>query len=429
MKWRNQLLALFCLLAFAGLGVLYFQHWVIQKPFGIILFVAEGLSPGRLAATRVYAAGADTNLSLDSMSFVALLRNYSNDFAAPDQAAAATALATGVRVNNGTIGIDSKGKALRNIIELARERGRATGLVTNANLTDATAAAFYAHTADGNNRERIALELVSGDQLDIVLGGGAQDFLPPSKQGRRQDQRDLILEFRRNGFDIVRSKAELEAIPRWRRPRLFGVFSSSEFRYAGQVAIGNEQPSLADMVRRAIELLQFDPEGYLLIVDAGLMRKAAKENNAEQTFAETMEMDRALGLARDYTDDKSTVLVSGDCAIGGLSMNGFPFRKDSGVALLGLNSAGYPWLTWASGPHGSKTHGAGRIASATNADTPLSPEGSANSRPPSEPAAIYSEAALVTVDDVVALGSGPGAENLRGITASTTVFEIIRDKL
>ena len=90
MKWRNQLLALFCLLAFAGVGVLYFQHWVIRKPFGIILFVGEGLSPARLAPTRAYAAGAGTRLNLDSMAHAALVMNYSKDFAAPDQAAAAT---------------------------------------------------------------------------------------------------------------------------------------------------------------------------------------------------------------------------------------------------------------------------------------------------------------------------------------------------
>src|SRR5437867_13368198 len=81
MKWRNQLLALFCLLAFAGLGVLYFQHWVVRKPFGIILFVGEGLAPDRLAATRVFAGGADNRLSLDSMPHVALLTNWSKDFA------------------------------------------------------------------------------------------------------------------------------------------------------------------------------------------------------------------------------------------------------------------------------------------------------------------------------------------------------------
>ena len=77
MKWRNQLLALFCLLAFAGLGILYFQHWVVQKPFGIVLFIGEGLTPHRLAATRVYGGGADGRLALDSMPHFALLTNLS----------------------------------------------------------------------------------------------------------------------------------------------------------------------------------------------------------------------------------------------------------------------------------------------------------------------------------------------------------------
>src|SRR5437588_6929746 len=100
MKWRNQLLALFCLLAFAGLGVLYFQHWVVQKPFGIVLFVGEGLAPASVAAARVFAGGADTPLALDSLPYTALVTNYSQDFATPDSAAAATAIATGVKVNN-----------------------------------------------------------------------------------------------------------------------------------------------------------------------------------------------------------------------------------------------------------------------------------------------------------------------------------------
>src|SRR3982750_2454359 len=98
MKWRNQLLALLCLLAFGGLGILYFQHWVVQKPFGIIFFIGEGLTPHRLAATRLYSGGADARLTLDAMPRFALLANNSKDFAAPDQAAAATALATGVKV-------------------------------------------------------------------------------------------------------------------------------------------------------------------------------------------------------------------------------------------------------------------------------------------------------------------------------------------
>ena len=174
MKWRNQFLALFCLVVFAAFGVFYFQHWVVQKPFGIILFVGEGLAPGRLAATRVYAGGADTPLALDEMPHVALLTNYSNDFAAPDQAAAATAIATGVKTNNRSIGIDPSGKSRTNLMQFARAAGRATGLITNVNLTDPTAAAFYAHTTAQDDNAAFARQIAEDSTIDLVLGGGVR---------------------------------------------------------------------------------------------------------------------------------------------------------------------------------------------------------------------------------------------------------------
>lgn len=423
MKWRNQLVALFCLLAFAGVGVLYFQHWVVQRPFGIILFVGEGLAPGRLAATRVYAGGADTPLALDSLPFSALLTNYSNDFAAPDEAAAATALATGAKVNNRSIGLDPDGKALPNILELARQSGRATGLITDCGLTSPTAAAFWTHAATPAEQDKIARDLASGAKIDLVLGGGAQDFIPVAKGGRRRDDVDLLLEMRRNGFDVVRTKAELEAIPGWRRPKLFGVFGPAELAYSDQIEARRDQPTLADMVRRAIELLQFNRAGYLLIVDAGLMRKAAQENNGERTLAATLELDRAVAAARSYIGGKSTILVCGDVAVGGMTLNGSPFRKDRGLAVLGLNSAGDPWLTWANGPNGSTSYGAAKLAAGTESQTsPPSP-------PPQEPAAFYTHSALNAVEDVIALGSGPGAESLHGTLQSTAIFQIIRENL
>ena len=99
MKWRNQLLALFCLIVFAALGILYFQHWVVQKPFGIILFIGEGLTPQRVASARVYAGGADGKLAIDDLPHLALLANYSKDFSAPD-------LPTGTMFNLGALGLD-----------------------------------------------------------------------------------------------------------------------------------------------------------------------------------------------------------------------------------------------------------------------------------------------------------------------------------
>ena len=266
---------------------------------------------------------------------------------------------------------------------------------------------------------------MEGTEVDLVLGGGAREFLPEAKDGTRKDGRDLLLEIRRKGFDLVRSKAELEAIPDWRRPRLLGVFTPGELAFADQIEARREQPSLPDMVRRAIELLQYNRAGYLLVVDAGLMRKAAEQNDGEHTLAEMVEFDRAVAIARRYAGPKSTIVVCGDVAVGGLNLNGYPFRKDRGIAILGLNSAGDPWVSWASGPNGEKSYGAAKLAAHL-------PPPDATSSPPSipqEPGAFHAPAALDTVDDVVAFGIGPGAENLRGSIDNTAIFQMIRDLL
>ena len=142
MKLRNQLLALACLLVFAAAGWLYVRTWVVQKPFGIILFVSDGLVTRHLTAARLYEGGADHRLALEAFPHLALLRNPARDFAVPDAAAAATALATGVRVGHRTLGQDAAGQPLKTILDLARAQGRAVGLVTTDSLTGPGAAAF-----------------------------------------------------------------------------------------------------------------------------------------------------------------------------------------------------------------------------------------------------------------------------------------------
>ena len=222
------------------------------------------------------------------------------------------------------------------------------------------------------------------------------------------------------------TKAELEDIPQWRRPQLLGLFSDGEMAFGNEIAAGSEQPTLADMTRRAIELLQWNTGGYLLIVDAGLMRTAARENHGERTLAETVELDQAVAVARSYMGDNSTILVAGNLGIGGLSLNGFPFRRDSGVALLGVNSSGEPALTWGTGPNGVDTRG--RFPGSDSeeptppADGPVSPKSQ-------EPAAAYAPEARNTVDDVLAAGRGPGTELLHGFLDNTVIFKIIEGEL
>ena len=476
-KWRNQLLALFCLFVFAGFGVLYFRYWVVQKPFGIILFIGEGLSPSRLAALRIYAANAETPLTIDGLAYTALLKNYSNDSATPDSAAAATAIATGVKVNNGALGVDAEGNTLANLLELARANGRTTGLITDSRLTNATAAAFYAHTRHTDDKLELARTLFDSASIDIVLGGGADEFLPDWADGARTDGRDLLSEADDAGYDLVRTRTELEAVAWWRWPKVFGVFGPAELDHGDEVGPETPQPSLSDMVRRGIELLQIHRGGYLLVVDAGLMRRAAERNDVEGTMAAMLELDRAISVAQRFAGNKTTVFVCGDVGIGGLSVNGFPARNATRSELLDTASAELR-LTWATGPAaaqpstgsapGTNAQAALRVeesAATTPTPTPaaaadesaappneapaeqpaetvpvadMTPQPSAPSSllPPTPvatasqaPAAVYAPAALNTAEDVMAFGSGLGAEALHGTLESTALFEIIRDNL
>jgi alkaline phosphatase len=402
MKWRNQILALICLLAFAALGVLYFQNWVVQKPFGIILFVGEGLTAQRTAATRVYIGGADNPLAMDGLEFSARLRNHSADFAVPDSAAAASALATGIRVKNGTIAIAESGAPLETILEIAHKEGRATGIVTDGALTNPTVAAFYAHAKTAKPPQQFATNMIDQSAVDIALGGGAADF-----DKAKLDQAHVR---------VVRNLPELEQIAGWQQPRLLGLFAANDLPFTDEVAARTEEPSLADMVRRAIELLQVNRRGYVLVVNAHLMASAAWQNLGERTLRETAELDRAVQVSREYAGGNSAIIVCGDAAIGGMNVNGYPFRYDSGVAILGLNSAGQPWVTWATGPNGGKTGASVESSSARDLSA-------------LEPAAVQAPSALNSLEDPIANATGLRMEKLRGTIDNTQVFEIIRDAL
>ncbi len=404
MKHRNQLLALFCLVVFAVFGWLYVRTWVVQQPFGIILFVSDGLVARHITAARMYEGGAEHRLALEAFPHLALVRNAATDFAVPDAASAATALATGVKVNHRVLALETAGKALPTILELARGKGRAVGLVTNGRLSAPSSAAFYAHHADAREADVLAKMFVESAHLDVALGGGMDDFLPLANGGQRKDTRDLLAELKGKGREIVKTKAELENAPAYREHGLVGVFAKGPLAYSDQIESGSQQPSLADMVRRAIEFMQGNRSGYVLVVDASLASTAAELNQGERLLAETLALDHAIATAQKYAGEKSLIVAVGKHSIGGMSLNGYPLRQDRGVALLGSNASGQPAITWATGPNGS----------APNAK---------------EPSAFTVPSALNTAEDVIAIGKGDGAVRLSGFIENTTIFQILRDAL
>ena len=397
MKLRNQLLALTCLLVFVALGAAYVRNVATSKPFGIILFVSDGMVARHLTAARLYEGGADHRLAIDAFPHLAMVRNSASDFAVPDAASAGTALATGRKVNHRRLSVDPNGESLPTLFELAKEKSRSVGLITNGRLTDPAPAAFYSHLPDSRDDTAIAGQFASA-KIDVALGGGADSFQPHENDGDQSPDHLAAMQSRRM---IVRTKAELENAATYQETEILGLFSAAGMAHADQIESGSQQPSLADMVRRAIQFLETNRNGYLLVIDASLIDLAAGRNEGERVIQETATLDHAIATAVKYAGEKSLICAVGKHAIGGMSLNGFPLRQDHGVAILGVTPEGYPSITWATGPTDSK----------------------------SEPAAFQTPAAVNTAEDVIAIGRGPGAEKLQGFIENTAIFDLLREAL
>lgn len=390
---RNKIIFLACLLVFAGLGVVIYREWVVQKPFAVILIIADNFSPSQLSASRLFAGGADFRFKMETLPRTALGKSRAADYAVADSAAAATALATGRTVNRGALGLSPEGQTIGTLLQTARRAGRSTGLVANTPLTEPAVAAFYARATDTGDPGALALQLLEDDAPDILLAGGGAQLIPQDQGGSRRDGRDLLLEMRQRGFDIVRNKAELENTPGWRAPRTFGIFADGDLAFVEDQSRFPTQPRLADLVRRGIQLLQFNRKGYLLVVYAGLAGRAAELGRGESLLREMRELDEAVATAVQYSGEKALIIVSGLSNTGGLRLNAFSFAPDRGIAILGPSAAGVPALTWSTGP-----------------GNPGAEPGSATL----EAVAAKTERPQPVTEDVLILATGPGTEQIHG---------------
>ena len=347
---RNKIIFLTCLLCFVAGGFLVYRYWVMQKPFAVILFVSENFSPSTVSAARLFAGGADYRFKMESLPHLALASPRARDYAVADAAAAASAIATGQLVNRGALSATPDGQILETLIEVARREGRATGLIANTPLTEPATAAFFAPGFDPRDTDSLAVHLLEKAPLDLVLGGGGAQLVPVEQGGTRQDGRDLLLEARQRGYDIVRTREELDNTPGWRSPQVFGVFAEGDLAFAEDASRYPSQPTLADLVRRGIELLQFNRRGYFLVVNAGLGGRAAQLGRGESLLREIGALDEAVEAARRFAGEDALIMVAGLANTGGLQLNAFSFAPDRGIAVLSPSTAGVPALSWSTAP-------------------------------------------------------------------------------
>lgn len=261
-----------------------------------------------------------------------------------DSAAASSAWSTGRKIVNGQLAQYPDGAHLTTIMELARDRGMKTGLVTSARITHATPAGWVAHVPDRNMEDEIAEQyLASG--TDILLGGGQAHFDPAA----RSDGRDLFAAFQDAGYDVVQTAEELQGSS---GSRLLGVFTPGQEHLPYEIDRryqGHPAPSLADLTRTALGRLDGSDPGFVLQVEAGRIDHANHNNDPGGMAWDWIAADEALGVILDFVDGRDDTLLLFACdhdTGGGVTFGwGSGYRHaDPSLLTLGGLRASHEWL-------------------------------------------------------------------------------------
>ncbi len=287
----------------------------------IILFIGDGMGNAHRLAARWVSVGETGMLSMDNMSTNSWAQTGSADDPVTDSAAAATAMSTGVKTNNGVIGMDADLNIVFTILEEAKSRGKKVGLVTTTQVTHATPAAFAAHKRNRNLMTDIAEQILDAE-VDVILGGGEDEFLPTTQigcfpeAGERNDGRNLIDEATALGYTYVCEPADFSAVDAVSTFRLLGLF-------ADEGMTRPFTPSLAEMTQKAIDILSKSSKGFFLMVEGGQIDWASHSNDADNAISDTIELDKAVKVAKDFVlvDNDTLVIVTADHETGGMSVS------------------------------------------------------------------------------------------------------------
>lgn len=291
----------------------------------VILMIPDGMSPASVTLARWYQDGKP--LAMDEMA-CGMVRTYSSDAPIADSAPAGTAYATGFKSHTGYVGVlpdesTMPGEAPTNpidarrpvatVLEAAKLAGKSTGLVFTCEAPHATPASFSAHYPDRKNYDDL-LEQMVYQNMDVVLGGGA--FFLTSEA--RKDREDLVSELRRLGYDYVTTPAQLA---RSTSNKIWGAFAPKDLAYDFD-RDPSKEPSLAEMTKKAIEVLSKNPKGFFLMVEGSKIDWASHANDPIGVISDILAFDKAVKVALEFAKNSrdTIVIVVADHANGGISI-------------------------------------------------------------------------------------------------------------
>ncbi|MBL3643558.1 alkaline phosphatase [[Brevibacterium] frigoritolerans] len=231
-----------------------------------------------------------------------------------DSASAATAMSAGVKTYNAAIAVDNDKSEVKTVLEAAKEKGKATGLVATSEITHATPASFGAHDENRKNMNSIAddyyNELIKGNhKIDVLLGGGKSNFVRPDV--------NLAKAFEKDGYSYVTDKNQML---KDKNDQVLGLFASEGL--PKMIDRPSETPSLADMTSSAIQRLNKDKDGFFLMVEGSQVDWAGHDNDIVGAMSEMEDFEKAYKAAMEFAKkDKHTLVVAtADHSTGGFSI-------------------------------------------------------------------------------------------------------------
>jgi alkaline phosphatase len=308
-----------------------------RKAKNVILFIGDGMSLSHRVAARMLSKGiaegrSRGKLAIDDMPQMALVATAGSDSIITDSANSASAYATGHKTATNAMGVYADrtinvfdDPRVETITSLAKRKlDLAVGIVTNTEIEDATPAAMVAHTRRRAAYDEIVAQYFAA-KPDVLLGGGAANFLPQSAAtSKRRDDIDYLARFRDAGYTVVKTASELNGLARKDDTRkMLGLFTPGNmdgvldrrFLGGGGVAKYPQQPDLTEQVHAALKVLARNDNGFFLMVESGLIDKYAHALDMDRAVYDVIMLDNAVKLARDWAakrGDDTLILVVSD---------------------------------------------------------------------------------------------------------------------
>ena len=217
-----------------------------------------------------------------------------------DSAAGGTALATGVKVTNSRISLDIDGSPLENLVEIAKDLNKRTGVVTSDEITGATPSSFLVHVPSRHETESILTNIASSS-ADLVMGKA------PSAYTDKKSTYDSL--YKNAGYNVINKKEQITKSG----DKTIGIFNGVAHKDDPRI------PSLKELTIFALDYLD-NEEGFFLMVEGANIDKQSHSNQTKQMLNELLGFNEAIEAAMEWAEGREDTLmvVTADHETGGL---------------------------------------------------------------------------------------------------------------